>query len=379
MLLVNYTYKPIFDIDKKIKGYVINTNESNNVEEEILNLIKIDKRKTLFFYGNKENLQVLFNYKKIMNKVSIILDTKDLEDLKEFNECYRKLKEFGYSISLYLDKELSVSLYKEIEKKVAYIFEDIKQDNLYSENIKHIKNNIQWISFNTENSKLLEKAIKENYDYFEGSFYKKMEFYSNELSPNKTAVLRAMKETYKPYVNIKKLTEITKFDTSISYNLLKKINIIKHERKTKIQSIEQAYTWLGDVELRKWLSLVFMQKYNDKTDEITRNASVRGKLMEELSNKKEKAFLVGLLSLADVILESPIKKILKQINVDDEIEEAILKRENDLGKLLKLVIAGEDGDWEAFMQYSNELNIDRNKYNKYLNKADDWYFKFLTI
>ncbi|MGE4498272.1 MAG: EAL domain-containing protein, partial [Deferribacterales bacterium] len=52
----------------------------------------------------------------------------------------------------------------------------------------------------------------------------------------------------------------------------------------------------------------------------------------------EKAFLTGLLSLLDVILEAPFEAFIEQFNVSPDIKEAVMGKENRLGKLLKLAV-----------------------------------------
>ncbi len=63
--------------------------------------------------------------------------------------------------------------------------------------------------------------------------------------------------------------------------------------------------------------------------------------------KGDGAFLVGMLSLVDVLLGRPLAEIVDELCLDDEIREALLERRGPLGSLLRLVEDLEQGDFEA--------------------------------
>ena len=61
------------------------------------------------------------------------------------------------------------------------------------------------------------------------------------------------------------------------------------------------------------------------------------------------AFLVGMLSLVDVLLEQPLEGVLENFNLHQDVSSALLEREGTLGTLLALVEAvgrrdGPDAD-----------------------------------
>jgi EAL and modified HD-GYP domain-containing signal transduction protein len=81
-------------------------------------------------------------------------------------------------------------------------------------------------------------------------------------------------------------------------------------------------------------------------------ATVRAKLMENLAMmewpdqplQQDQAFMVGILSLMDVLFGMPLPEILKEVSLADEVVSALLKHEGRLGRLLMLAenTEGED-------------------------------------
>jgi EAL and modified HD-GYP domain-containing signal transduction protein len=59
------------------------------------------------------------------------------------------------------------------------------------------------------------------------------------------------------------------------------------------------------------------------------------------------AFIVGLLSLLDVLLEVPMDKILSRLELSDDVRGALIGRGGPLGHPLQLVEAYERADWDT--------------------------------
>ena len=58
----------------------------------------------------------------------------------------------------------------------------------------------------------------------------------------------------------------------------------------------------------------------------------------------DRAFMVGMLSLLDVLMEEPLLDILARMNLHEDIEAALLERSGDIGELLSLCGELESGD-----------------------------------
>ncbi|MDO8466478.1 MAG: EAL domain-containing protein, partial [Gallionella sp.] len=61
----------------------------------------------------------------------------------------------------------------------------------------------------------------------------------------------------------------------------------------------------------------------------------------------DRAFMVGMLSLLDVLMDEPLHDIVARMSLQEEIEAALLERSGDLGDLLILCAELEAGDAAA--------------------------------
>jgi EAL and modified HD-GYP domain-containing signal transduction protein len=80
-------------------------------------------------------------------------------------------------------------------------------------------------------------------------------------------------------------------------------------------------------------------------------AAGRGKLMELLAEKSsrdnhlhDRAFMTGILSLLDTLLEMPMTEVIGQLRLPDDVRSALVQRNGPLGRLLLIVEALERTD-----------------------------------
>ena len=69
------------------------------------------------------------------------------------------------------------------------------------------------------------------------------------------------------------------------------------------------------------------------------------------------AFIVGLLSLLDVLLEVPMDKILDRIELSDDIRGALVARGGPLAQPLRLVEEYERANWSAAQELAAQANV----------------------
>jgi len=78
-------------------------------------------------------------------------------------------------------------------------------------------------------------------------------------------------------------------------------------------------------------------------------ALVRARFCElmagELAGPSTDYFLMGLLSLMDVLLSQPMSAVLAQLPISSECRAALEGQENSLSRILQLMVACERGEW----------------------------------
>jgi len=90
---------------------------------------------------------------------------------------------------------------------------------------------------------------------------------------------------------------------------------------------------------------------------------MRARFCELLANEagyKERgsdAFLLGLLSLIDALLDRPLADILAELPVTPDVRAALLGTAGLFQDIYQLSLAYEQGNWQAVIVYASQLNI----------------------
>jgi EAL and modified HD-GYP domain-containing signal transduction protein len=95
---------------------------------------------------------------------------------------------------------------------------------------------------------------------------------------------------------------------------------------------------------------------------VLENALVRARLMELLGEgrsapERDALFLVGLLSLVDVILQVPMEEAMASLATAPEIEAAVVRGEGPMADLLRVAIACERGSPDALAAAAEHCGI----------------------
>jgi EAL and modified HD-GYP domain-containing signal transduction protein len=168
----------------------------------------------------------------------------------------------------------------------------------------------------------------------------------------------------------------------LTVRLLRVANSVAMHRPNKIYSLRNAIVVLGQLQIGRIVQLMlFAQQWDGDlhTDPLVQTAAVRGRLMEEvadslgLSKVRDRAFMVGILSLADSLFCQSLLDILDILNLDTTLHDALLHRRGHLGALLTLVEASENGDSPTFTSVARTLGLsDIDDFNRWQVDAMRW-------
>jgi len=110
--------------------------------------------------------------------------------------------------------------------------------------------------------------------------------------------------------------------------------------------------YLGQPKVREIANLLLLVRCDDKPLPLLMLAMQRASACQRLAGQAlegggQRAFLVGLFSALDAILDMPLETALAALPLSEDVREAILHRRGELGSILDLAIALERGDWDA--------------------------------
>jgi EAL and modified HD-GYP domain-containing signal transduction protein len=207
----------------------------------------------------------------------------------------------------------------------------------------------------------VETAIMRNtcadlgYELFQGYLFSRPETLTKgDVSASQLATLRLLNLLQDPSTTDAALDAAFQSDLALCYKLLRIVNAAAIGGRG-ITSIPHAVRLVGRETLHRWLAVLLVASLGQKGDvthELALTAITRARMCEVLANHSPNpmhggsAFIVGLLSLLDVLLEIPMDKILGRLELSDDVRGALLQRVGPLGMPLKLVEAYETANWD---------------------------------
>ncbi|WP_159820966.1 EAL and HDOD domain-containing protein [Colwellia sp. 20A7] len=239
---------------------------------------------------------------------------------------------------------------------------------------------IELLAEKVETYEEYEQAKQLGFTYFQGFFFARPEMVKTKnLSPSQIAMADLLYETSKPELDLAGITQVFERDVSLSYKLLRYANSAAFKRRSEVSTIKQALILLGSSELKRFLALMFAVTVNpEKPNELIKSALARAKFCEliarEMSYKIDVsiAFLTGLLSMIDAILDEKIEVILDKLPLTSEIKDPLLTRKGLMAAIIKLAELIEHAEWDKTNIVMENLIIDKTQTLKHYNEALAW-------
>jgi EAL and modified HD-GYP domain-containing signal transduction protein len=225
-----------------------------------------------------------------------------------------------------------------------------------------------------------QKAIDMGFDLFQGFFFCKPELVTGkEIPGSQLALLQILAEVNHPDFEIEKIETLITPDVSLSYKLLRYINSAFFAKAKRISSIQQALVYMGESEIRRFVSLVAMSNLaKGKPGELIRASCIRGKFCELVGEsmadriKPARLFTLGMFSLIDAILDKSMPMIMKELPLDADIKTALIERKGPLSGYLFLAETYEKGQWPQMAKICNIMTIEEKKLPELYLKACEW-------
>jgi len=196
------------------------------------------------------------------------------------------------------------------------------------------------------------------FDLFQGYYFARPEVVSAKRpDPSKMGLLRVMKLLSKD-AEVRDIEAELKQYPDLVYNLMRIVNSAASGFTKKIDSLHQCIVVLGRSKLHRWVQLLLYnapRRGPKGVNPLMHIAATRGKWMETLAAAErprdrtyhDRAFMVGVLSLLETLIGLPMSEMVDDLNLDDEVADALLDRVGALGYLLNLLDKKECNDIPA--------------------------------
>ena len=238
---------------------------------------------------------------------------------------------------------------------------------------------IEYLAEKVETIEEFEWALKQGFSYFQGYFFATPEKIKiKELAASKLNLLGLLAEVNRKEVAQDGLTRLISTDVSLSYKLLRYINSAYFYRLSKVESIAHAVAFLGDREIKRFVSLIIISEIaTDKPTELVSMALARARFCELLADESGRLadpdgiFLLGLFSLLDAMLDTTMENALAKLPLDDFLKQALTLHEGPYAPFINAVIAYERKDKNSCIAAINAIGVAKQKiYPMYLSSLE---------
>ena len=345
-----------------------------------MNKLVSDKRAFINF--TEQNL--LTRAPKLLPSENVVVEILEtVQPTPEILKIVQELKEAGYKIAL--DDFVLLPGYEPLIEMADIIKVDfrITADPEERKSMREIlPKHVRLLAEKIETEEEFQQALEYGYVLFQGYFFcKPAVLHQKRLTSNALSKIRLLREVNRQNVDFSAITGVISSDTNLVHKLLTYINSAGIGLTNHVSNLKQATVLLGTSGVLRWVTLVSLQTFSkDKPPELFTLSLLRAKFCELIAQSLKRpgltpdtGFLLGMFSLLDVLLSLPMEDVLKEVALADDINAALLGEDNDLRRLLDLVIAYEKGDWDAVITCSDRLNLPADQLKPTYDNVLEWY------
>lgn len=313
-----------------------------------------------------------------------------LEDAVPDDALFSAVKSmYGKGYQLALDDFTLDSAWDKFMPYISIIKFDVRQKR-QDEILQYINRNkpllkgIQFLAEKVETREEFELYRQAGFMLFQGFFFSRPEVMKNKcLSQNSLSLTRMMIEVNREYPDFLAIEKLLKSDLTLSYKIMRYVRNMLFKTHGIIQAdnltLKEIILFLGCNELRRFVSVATLANMNSSAvTELYHQSMVRAKFCELISGKinnaslSYNAFICGLFSLLEVILEFPMDDLLKQITIPQNVTDALCEKKGVLFDILNLCLCYEKLDWDGASEICQTLNISEFSVIKSMQAATKW-------
>jgi c-di-GMP-related signal transduction protein len=214
-----------------------------------------------------------------------------------------------------------------------------------------------------ENQAEFDLARGEGFAYFQGYFFCRPKILADrEIPANQLNYLRLLTELTRTPFRLREVTRIVESEASLCYRLLRLANSALVGVRKEVTGVREAVVLVGEARFRTLVAVALSTAMGkDQPMALIRLSLERARFCEQLADRigadSTEQYMLGLLSLLDAILETPMEKIVASLPLRQEARAALLGEESAAGAALRLIKSIETGTWAACGEAAQSLGL----------------------
>jgi len=405
--LISIARQPVFDRNQRLWGYVltcIGASDLSVAEVSGSDAVALNMANSAYIglqqivdHGKKAILN--FDEKGILDQLpyampsslTVIQVAEDIYEREGIPEQLEQLKADGYQIAVtgFSGKKNCQGLYA-LSDIISIDFEQLSAENANTiyRLAKSYPATLMGLEVNDRHR--FSHYFDLDFKLFLGSFFKTPDAVTvRQLTSNEVARFNLLQAIEKEESNFETLAETIQSDVSISFRLLAYLNSAAFGLRQKVKSIQHAISLLGWQKMKKWMRVVLLTDVGQRKEasELTTLAAQRGKFLELVAKAHdfwgfdpEGLHMLGIFSLLDAMLDTPMTEIVGYLPLDDKLKGALCKEpNNEYLPLLQLAQYYEEAHWAEAAAMVQQLDLDPEKVSEAFQKAVDWASELTTM
>jgi len=176
------------------------------------------------------------------------------------------------------------------------------------------------------------------------------------------------------------MIEVAKRDPGMTYQVLQWANAPANGQTTKVTSLQQAFMVLGRNQLYRGLTVSMFRlgggANKERDESLLEVALTRARFLETCSKlpqaRRDELFLVGLLSLFDVLLGVQMEQLVGKMHLSDDIRDVLLGKEGVYSPYLTMVLLLQRDKVGPALEIAAQLEIDIDSLPQVGQAAFEW-------
>lgn len=395
--------QPIFDKSLMVYGYellfradsqsqVFDGNSSIRATASVIGglyeaqIEMIAENKRVFINFDEQSLQ--YDFLELIDTDKLVIEVLETVQIsEELIKRLEKLKEKGYKIAL----DDFVESYSEypltgLADIIKFDLRETPLDTIVSDVGKALEQRKVLLAEKVETFEEFQKAKEMGFHLFQGFFFSRPSIVSKsrEHTTTKAQYVRLLAELKKEDPSFQNLAQIIEQDPNLAYRFLHVVS--KKAKDEVVYSIKRALTYMGLVELERWVNILMLRELGDeKPDELLTLSLIRAHFAEYIalnSSKKHLKFeasIMGLFSVMDALLDEPMDQAIMGISISVFIKEALIDHSGELAQVYDLIIAYESGDWDKVESLCGSLKLEVSSLQEGYMNAVVWAGKIMEL
>lgn len=196
-----------------------------------------------------------------------------------------------------------------------------------------------------------ERCRALGFTYFQGEYFAQPRTFKHRgVATAGLASLRRLSELTAGDLSFEALERIISSDVGLSLKLLRYVNSAFFSLPRNVSSVHEALSLLGVRTVSRWATVMVLASIPDTPDELIALGLRRAHMCEILAGsasteEREMLFTIGLFSVADALLQTPMGDVLASLPFTEEVQAALLRHEGPKGELLAAVASYERGEF----------------------------------